>query len=124
MPDGQESGLDRLTADDIEVVRQCLRAAVNGTFFPDWEFSLLIGPERDEVAEVLERWPDSKNPEIQDVAVNNVLNNFLGYPGVEWDGAEWREYISVGPREVAAVLSRWGGEDFDDSARGYFDRMR
>ena len=121
--DGHESPLDRLSVEDIDVVRQCLAAAVRGPFFPDWEFSTLFGHERDEVAGVLERWPDRENPEDQDVAVSNTLNWLLGYPHERWD--VWGEFISVAPREVAPVMARWVGEDeLDISTRGYFNRLR
>ncbi|WP_147339745.1 hypothetical protein [Actinomadura spongiicola] len=37
----------------------------------------------------------------------------------------WHEYISVSPREVAGVLARWLGQSkLDDSAGGFFDRLR
>ena len=47
-----------LTEKEMELVRQCLRAAVQGPFFPDWEFHTLFGLEREDVAAVLSRWPD------------------------------------------------------------------
>ena len=37
---------------DSRVIGECLRAAVNGPFFPDWEFSTLFGLTRDEVRAV------------------------------------------------------------------------
>jgi hypothetical protein len=113
-----------LTGADVIVVRECLRAAVEGPFFPDWEFSTLIGGmSRDEVAAVLERWPDPANPDKQDVAVNDVLNMLLGYPHRRED--VWPDFISVGREEVAQALTRWRGDaEFDERARGVFDRMR
>jgi hypothetical protein len=116
-------GLERFSARDVEVVRECLTAAVQGPFFPEWEFHTLMGLERTEVADLLEAWPDSRGSEEQDLAVNNVLNNLLGYPHDEWRA--WKNYISAQPAEVASVLTRWrGDEEFDPEARGYFDRLR
>jgi len=116
------SGFDRLSARDVEIIRDCLAAAVRGPFFPDWEFQTLMGLERAGVEQVLAAWPASISSENQDVAVNNVLNNLLGYPHEEWDA--WPSYISVQPAEVASVLARWRGDDeFDWDARGYFDRL-
>jgi hypothetical protein len=101
---------ENITDEDVTVIRECLRAAVEGPFFPDWEFSTLIGGmSRGEVSTVLERWPDAANTESQDVAVNDVLNNLLGYPHERED--VWSDFISVGPSEVAEVLARWRGED-------------
>jgi len=114
--------LDRLSGSDLEVVRECLTAAVHGPFFPEWEFHTIFGLERDDVAEVLDRWPETANPEGQDLAVKDALNNLLGYPHGQEQA--WREFISAQPSEVAAVLARWRGENaWDPSPRGHFDRM-
>jgi hypothetical protein len=115
---------ENITDEDVVVIRECLRAAAEGPFFPDWEFSTLIGGmSRIEVGDVLERWSDEANPETQDVAVNDVLNNLLGYPHRRDD--VWSDFISVSRGEVAAVLARWRGDtEFDGSGRGYFDRLR
>jgi hypothetical protein len=121
--DTPKSALDRLSASDVEIVRQCLAATVAGPFFPDWEFHILFGLERDEVAELLDRWPDPANPEDQDLAVNNALSWLLGYPHGQEQA--WSEFISAPPSEVAAVLTRWRGDDaWDASPRGSFDRLR
>jgi hypothetical protein len=115
--------VQRLSAREVEVVRQCLAAAVEGSFFPDWEFHTLMGLDRDTVAAVLAAWPGGDDANTQDVAVNNVLNNLLGYPPHQ--GEAWRQYITATRAEVAAVLARWrGDEQFDPAARGYFDRLR
>ncbi len=57
------SPLDRLSDRDVEIVRQCLAAAVRGPFFPDWEFGTLMGLTRDEVQDVLLTWPASGDEE-------------------------------------------------------------
>ncbi len=117
------SAVQRLSAREVEIVRQCLAAAVDGPFFPDWEFATLIGLDRDAVAAVLAAWPTGDDTDTQDLAVNNVLNNLLGYPHEEWEA--WRQYITATPAEVAAILVRWRGEEhFHPAARGYFDRLR
>ena len=118
------SRLDRLSPDDVEVVRQCLTAALRGPFFDGEEFHTLFGLERSEVENVLRGWPDPENPKDQDLAVTNILNWLLGYPHGQ-SAAVWHEFITVPPREVASVLARWLGEDeLDTSGRGYFERMR
>jgi hypothetical protein len=121
--DGPATQLDRLSAKDVEVVRECLTAAVRGPFFPDWEFQTLFGLEREDVAAVLERWPDPKCPEDQDVAVMNALNYLLHYPHKQWE--VWSDFISVAPREVVPVLARWAGEtELDVTPVGFFNRIR
>jgi len=95
-----------VTPEDDAVIRECLRAAVEGPFFPDWEFDSLVGMSRDEVAQVSRSWPETSNPSDQDLAVNNVLANLCGYPhGV--DKARWSKHISVSSDEVREVLRRW-----------------
>jgi hypothetical protein len=115
--------VERLSAHEVEIVRQCLAAAVEGPFFPDWEFAALIGLDRDGVAAVLAAWPARDDADTQQFAVSNVLNNLLGYPHHQWEA--WPQYITATPADVAAVLARWrGDEHFDSAARGYFDRLR
>jgi hypothetical protein len=117
------SELDQLSARDVEIVQECLIAAVHGPFFPDEEFHTLMGLTRAEVQQILAGWPAVDETDAQDLAVNNVLNNLLGYPHQEWDC--WRDYVSAEPAEVAAILARWRGEDdLDTESRGYFDRLR
>lgn len=109
--------------DDNEVIRQCLGAAVDGPFFPDWEFSTLFGLDREEVRAIAARWPDWHDKDEQSVAVNNTLNHLLGYPIDEPE--RWHDYILVSPGDVALVYARWRGEDdLDRSGVGYFNRMR
>lgn len=112
-----------MEGEDSEVIRQCLFAAANGPFFPDWEFGTLFGLDRDEVRQIAEAWPVWENEREQSRAVSNALNNLLGYPHKHWEA--WPGYISVGPREVALIFARWLGEsEFDPSGRGYFDRLQ
>jgi hypothetical protein len=106
-----------LSASDAELIRACLAAAVDGPFFPESEFATLMGLSRPEVAAVLSAWPETSDPATQELAVNNVLNNLLGYPHGELEA--WAERIPASPAEVAALFSRLRS---DDTGR-YFDRM-
>jgi hypothetical protein len=108
---------------DSEVIRQCLWAAADGPFFPDWEFHTLLGFERDEIRRMAQRWPDWDDDVEQSGAVNNVLNNLLGYPHHRWDA--WHDYISPVSDDVARIYARLRNEDeLDASGKGYFDRLR
>jgi hypothetical protein len=96
--------------DDSEkkVVRECLEAAVNGPFFPDWEFRTLFGIEREQVRVVLDAWPDvdDANENVM-LSINNSMNNLLGYPhGCD---QQWHSFVSVSPDEVERVFSKWRG---------------
>jgi hypothetical protein len=112
-----------VSPDDERIIRDCLRAAVDGPFFPEWEFQTLIGLERDEVRGVLAKWPGTSDVEGQTLAVNNVLHTLLGYPH-HASGETWHAYIDASPRGVADVYSRWrSGDSLDPSGKGYFDRL-
>lgn len=50
--------LVELSDAEREIVRECLRAAVDGSLFPDWEFQTLFGLERREVRRILSLWPE------------------------------------------------------------------
>lgn len=110
-------------SEDQRTIRDCLRAAVDGPFFPDWEFQTLIGLERDDVAAVVAEWPESSRPDNQALAVNNVLTNLLSYAhGTSRE--TWHRFIGAAPREVAEVLARWRGEEGQNpSAENYFKRL-
>ncbi|QDE89427.1 hypothetical protein BHS06_10910 [Myxococcus xanthus] len=88
-----------------KIIEECLRAAVEGPFFPDWEFPVLFGFDRTEVAAILASWPVWDDFKAQSAAVNNSLNNLLGYPHKKW--AQWPQSISGSPEEVDAVFTRW-----------------
>jgi hypothetical protein len=95
--------MDKLSKQDHELIRQCLRAAVEGPFFPDWEFHILFGLDRSEVKAILDSQPQIDLTEHSAiVAVNNTLNHLLGYP----HGCEdiWSQYISGSSEDVAALL--------------------
>jgi len=96
----------KLTDQERRVVHECLMAALNGPFFPDWEFQTLFGIDREVFAKVVEAWPafDESDDEVQ-LAINNSMGNLIGYP----HGAEkkWSEFISVPPEEVRRILKQW-----------------
>jgi len=98
--------LSDLDAKEREVVLECLRAAAAGPFFPDWEFQTLFGVNRDDVKTIVDAWPSvDEAQENVSVAINNSMNNLLGYPhGREKD---WPRYISVPPTEVRRIFDKW-----------------
>ena len=86
-------------------MRQCLWAAADGRGVPDWEFQTLIGFDRDEVRHIAQAWPSWDDADDQKAAVNNVLNNLLGYP--HDCSNRWTDYISVTEAEASQVFSRF-----------------
>ena len=89
-----------------KIFRECLNAVVNGPFIPTWEFSILIGLQRDEVDCILKEWPriDIKDPKVQ-IAVNNALNNLTGYPINAPE--QWDAFLSISKEELYQVYNEW-----------------
>ncbi len=72
----------------------------------DWgEFHTIFGLTHDEVARIAQEWPDRCEGEDVELAVNNAMNNLLGYP--HRCGHVWSDYISVSPRELEEIYRRW-----------------
>jgi hypothetical protein len=107
------------------IVRECLRAAVEGSFFPDWEFHTLFGLERGEVRRISSLWPAlDEADESAVIAINNSLTNLLGYPATNGD-EEWPKFISMTPGEVARIFDKWRGKSPRTSteSQSYFDDL-
>lgn len=99
-------GLSALTDEEKEVVFQCLRAAVDGPFFPEWEFFALFGLNRQDVARIVNTLPQvDDSEEIVSLAINNAMANLLGYP--HGGTIAWRQFISVSQDEVQRIFERW-----------------
>ena len=109
--------LRELDSEELEVVKDCLRAAVEGPFFPDWEFHTLFGLERSEREEhpILSGPISTKMMAAVVLAINNSFNNLLGYPHGLHDN--WSDFIRVDSRELARIYMKWKGK----SVRNYFD---
>jgi hypothetical protein len=90
--------------DDVEVIRQCLWAAVDGPLFEDWEFDTLFGFHRDEIRRIAEAWPNWDDDDEQRSAVNSTLNTLVSYP---LSRREWQNYISPTEPEVRRVYARF-----------------
>jgi hypothetical protein len=98
--------LQALTDAEKQVVFQCLRAASEGPFFPDWEFHTLFGLERHQLARIVAALPDiDDSDESVSLAIHNAMGNLLGYPHRET--AAWSQFISVSEAEVSRIFDRW-----------------
>lgn len=102
--------LNNLTDAETKIVFECLQCVATGeVILNDWEFSILFGITFKTLEQIVRDLPDideSKN-EVQ-LAINNSLNNLLGYP--HGRHLQWSNYISVPPQEVARIYSKWRGE--------------
>jgi len=96
---------DHLSDADKAVVGQALRAAVDGPFFPEWEFHTLFGLARSEVRAVADAWPnvDSTDANVA-LAINNSLVNLVGYP--HGQDSAWSQWISVEPPKLEELRRR------------------
>ena len=97
--------MSKLSEDDRKIVLECLSAALNSEFYPDWEFETLFGIGRDAVKSVHDSWPkvDLSNEDTGAVVIGS-LNNLLGYPhGMQ---SKWDECFSVPPEDVKKTLDR------------------
>lgn len=101
--------LSSLTPVEREIAFECLRAASEGPFFPDWEFATLFGLKRDEVRRISAAAPDIDDS-IEEAAI--AINNLLGYPHNQ--EAAWSQYISVPAAEVRRIFSKWRGDTLSD----------
>jgi hypothetical protein len=119
--DYQSSQVDlrKLTNEESETLGACLRAAARGPFFPDWEFHALFGLQRDQVGAIADGWPKPAQPDgdVQ-LAVNNSLNNLIGYP--HRCEKDWDAWIPVSRAELLRLFARWRCE----SPQNYYDSMQ
>ena len=110
--------LHHISDSDKALVGEALRAAVDGPFFPDREFQTLFGLTRSEVRAVADTWPNVElNSTDVVLAVNNSLNNLLGYPHRQ--GHLSPRWISVSPLGLAELLCRLR----KSSSESYFERL-
>lgn len=95
---------------DNQIILDCLNAAAKGPFFPEWEFSSLMGMDKAAFTEIATQWPNvDMDAEIVRTAVSNALLNLSGYP-IDAE-EEWPNYISVPRQELEEVRAR-----FDNTA--------
>lgn len=101
-----------LRPEETDVIRQCLKAAVDGPFFDEPEFHTLFGLERADIGQILNDWPrlDDSDRDVH-LAINNTFANLLYYPHRR--ETEWPKYISVSAGEVKRIFKKWRGFDED-----------
>jgi len=102
--------LSDLTDCEKAIVRRCLKAIADGPFIPDCEFSILFGVTREELRDIAARWPAVDDVADRQVAraINDSLNNLLGYPHREEEA--WDDLIGVTRGVVRRVFQKWKDE--------------
>ena len=97
--------LTGLSNSDAATIGECLRAAADGPFFPDWEFQTLFGLSRTEVRLIADSWPDVDASQADvELAVNNAINNLLSYPHGKF--ALWSHWVASSPEQVGHTYAR------------------
>jgi hypothetical protein len=105
----QSGGLGALNEREKQTVFECLRAASDGPFFPDWEFQTLFGLERNQVRRIAAAIPDiNDSSEEVALAINNAMAHLTGYPHQK--ETLWSQFISVSEEEVDRVFDKWRGD--------------
>jgi hypothetical protein len=96
---------EALSPEEVDTGRRSLRATIEGSFFPDWEFETLIGANRDEVREVYAAWPRrTVEQKVFRCVVFNSMANLIGYPHGKEE--ELIAYIPQGRAAVVELLDR------------------
>jgi hypothetical protein len=111
----------RLSAEQQALVARCLTAIVEGPYVDDDdEFGTVMGVSRQQAGETLAAWPNAAGHGMSFVAVNNALNNLLGYPHGLWH--KLAREIGASESEVAHALMAWRDEDHRaGGGKDYFD---
>lgn len=94
-----------LTQRETSLVGECLRAAAEGPFFPEYAFRALMGVDRQRISQLAADWPKVAPDAETRAAVNNVLLNLWGYPHKR-EGI-WAEFISATKGDVLNLLEKW-----------------
>ena len=116
--------LQNLMPDEIKVIGECISASLNGPFFEGESLHTLFGLRHAELEEIALAWPNvNENQENVQLAINNALNNLLGYPHDCWN--VWFEFISVPPDQLQKIYEKWLDQADRDRLRpAFFDRFR
>ena len=91
--------------DISKVFDQVLSAAADGPFFPEWEFSTLMGRTRAEFrAAVGTLAPGARVTSEQRFLLAGAINNLLGYPHGQEES--WGRWLSATPDDLEQLHVR------------------
>lgn len=98
-----------LSSADMDLIRDCLNAAVEGPFFPGDAFAQWFDLTRAQMRQKLAAWPQTVDDEFFGPLAWRVLHHLLhGRHGQE---AAIASFVPAGGDEASAVLMRLGWAD-------------
>jgi hypothetical protein len=98
-----EGLLSCLSDEEREFTHRCLCAVAEGLVTP-LDLHSMTGLMADELAEVIELWPDVNQHVTGDLAINNCLLAAWGYP---LRAETWQRWFSEPRHEAKRVLEKW-----------------
>ncbi len=101
---GMKKAVDFLTPSEKQIVLDCLHAAADGPFFPDWEISTLIGVSREDVRATAARLNKNIIKADDSWIITNCLNNLSGYPHSEFE--RWHEHFAFSKEDLLLLLTK------------------
>lgn len=99
---------EQLTADEQEIVRQCMVFILETDHIEHPEFATRLGIPEEELQQVLAAWPnlDDTDPHsISIVAINNCLNEVCH--GLFIPESQWGQWFTDYREAVRAVYAKW-----------------
>lgn len=105
-----------LTEKEKAVIFDCLRCVASGkVILHDAEFHALFGMEVPEFLAVVDKWPNvDDSEESVFLAINNAMNNLLGYP----HGQDLNDHIRASKPDILRVFQKWRGESISSYFSG------
>jgi hypothetical protein len=98
--------MDKVIKKYENIILQCFNAAIEGPFFPEWEFHTLMGFTRKEINLI---YLNFKEKHIIDenfkIALSNLLGNLLYYPHNQSQKI-WDKYIHMSKKELEALVNQ------------------
>ncbi len=112
--------LRNLDQKETEIVRKCMECIADGkVILHDFEFHVVMGVTVEEFIEIYNSWPEiNENDNVVSTAINNSMNNLLGYPHGKHH--RWEEFIDVPLDKIAKVFNKW----CDSSVDSYFNGIK
>ena len=97
----------KLKARELDAILCTMKAVAFGSFFDDSEFHILFGVTREELKEVISKWPDVNdlNPEVVELSINNSFANLLGYLNI--NKSELDKYINIDRQSMRDLYIKW-----------------